>query len=1738
MSSIEEQQAVGATSSASPSATTTTTTAATTTHHRHRRTLSSPSPETTSAGRNLNRGAGGTEYSRMDGTGSKPGSVVEDQGGVDDMALGSSSSGSSEELAGDNKDHSSPSGGRTNSSGGTTLTGTRYRSFDAIQFASFQSLRRELPFRLNSRPLFNCLIYGLFAIQILGFGLHPNAYYSLSPSASASTSEYSESLTEAQACADGWTRKAADVGWWILMGVNYVRGGIDFVPILFWVAVGITLAYNFAFLFGLFQISRGQYESSFWLLFPFLKFSSVISPCIFPLLFRVCLSAVNRDSAWQSASSNVISAVGIICFILLLLDSLHISNLMYEFRKSWGMLSCTTGFHKSLIYCAAALSTLTECLLLPKGGTSAVAHFCIIGCFWVVCLAEHLYLQAYFNTTINKVEAGFLSCLVFSCFTAVAVTGAQAINFPACGTCLIILAITFIGLFLSFWAGILFIWIRNFRILKYLPNALHRGTKAVPFSSVVMYDIAAKIVSASATPETLKQAEKIYKRGRKAYPNSAYLCLNFASFLIDVKKDSHAMAVQIRHAKDMKPWEIQLYASYCLSKSVNGKSSDGDEKEMNLAIARQNHSAAKKKIVEFWTTLLRNNKSGQRSKQLMLLTSSLDFHEKTANQLFQKLVAKFSRDPEVLRYYALFLMDICDDREQADQLYALADEFDSTPAGSKNNKDVRFFLQTQAAAEQRMVQNQAKQEIPPHTADSNQTSLKDQLQPPQIPASSSVHSRISQLVTNSSDLQPSTSSNVVSNLAVSPSHSSISESPFLPSTSPGVVSASSVHSAGQMNSDNRTKLLQFKSEIDGMRSQTTLFLRIALASTIILLLVCTFAIVIIHKKSIATIYQHYENIADAGDVFYTLMSVLSVVRGWQYQISNGLNMTPSFAHEKLLNASQKWTSLYDIETDIDLFQLNTTDFFPDGPCNTNYCNNGEWANSSQTLNDAVTQTVYNLRTLLSIDMSKVGNCESSELRFLLDNFVQNISPMQDGLLDDMLLTPVRVADRSLVIICSVFCITSVLCITIFLLLFSFNIRKLGKERESTLDLFYDIPKSTLHNLLMKFSSEEDRLKIEGKRLASGFARVDTLQLMWISFSVAILLVFSVTTVVFVISVTCFSSGESSSVYYLHDALELQHSLGQVAFLNRELVVSDVSTWSRQEVEGFIVREVDEAREFSKLIDAERLDESDYLMFDKECPPVEHLQPCIGMSNLMSNFMDMSLLLTKQSQVNSTNEIYLSSSAAYSVIYEWKESAVQAIFSEPTKFLNQMLSLATFISIINLPIALVAFAYSYSVLGRLSSEISRTLRLLLMLPLNILETVDSIREFFENGCCSAYIKASYEDQQRRTQLILQASKDAVIGTNQKCSITIFNPSAEQLFGYAADEVLGKNIRMFLNDVKADSHAQAVTNWVRAHSGRKSVFSKKKRSSKVQNMDESTASALDTGILNDNEELQMKGKDGASISVLMSTCCCNDSDGFTFVSFIKDIRTLKQQQEELEKQRRRADELLLNILPSAVIEDLKFAEPGKVVAQLHTEVTILFADIQSFTPMASLMDPTSLVILLNDLFSRWDSLCPKYGIEKIKTIGDAFMAASGLPHPCEDHASRMIEFAMAMLRSLAAFNKKHASNPPLSVRIGVNTGSVVAGIIGTNKFQYDLWGDAVNLAARLESVGVPNRIQVGPRTYEILADTFTWESRGLINIKGKGDVPCYLLEESVGASTTASTASIKSQDLTKARDQVLF
>jgi guanylate cyclase len=238
-------------------------------------------------------------------------------------------------------------------------------------------------------------------------------------------------------------------------------------------------------------------------------------------------------------------------------------------------------------------------------------------------------------------------------------------------------------------------------------------------------------------------------------------------------------------------------------------------------------------------------------------------------------------------------------------------------------------------------------------------------------------------------------------------------------------------------------------------------------------------------------------------------------------------------------------------------------------------------------------------------------------------------------------------------------------------------------------------------------------------------------------------------------------------------------------------------------------------------------------------------------------------------------------------------------------------------------------------------------------------------------------------------------------------------------------------------------------------------------------------------------------------------------FTLVYFISQ-KEMAYRLLHVEEQK--SERLLLNVLPREIAAILK--NEDRLIAQQFSQASILFADLVNFTPLTEQLSPKEIVTLLNDIFTQFDLLVEKYDLEKIRTIGDNYMVAAGVPRPRPDHAIAITKMAMEMSTFIQRMKKE---GQPVDFRIGINSGPLVGGVIGKKKFVYDVWGDSVNVASRMESHGVPGKIQVSASTYELIKGEFHCVPRGSITVKGKGEMQTWFVEAATSRESTLRASS---------------
>jgi len=353
----------------------------------------------------------------------------------------------------------------------------------------------------------------------------------------------------------------------------------------------------------------------------------------------------------------------------------------------------------------------------------------------------------------------------------------------------------------------------------------------------------------------------------------------------------------------------------------------------------------------------------------------------------------------------------------------------------------------------------------------------------------------------------------------------------------------------------------------------------------------------------------------------------------------------------------------------------------------------------------------------------------------------------------------------------------------------------------------------------------------------------------------------------------------------------------------------------------------------------------------------------------------------------------------------------------------------------------------------------------------------IHDLTEEKAAEAEILA----KKRLAEKIIDAAFDSLFVISERGIIEMVNRASTTVFGWSQEEFIGQNISMIMPTVHAENHDDYLKRYLKT--GFKKMMGKER-------------------------EVEARRKDGSTFSCILGMSEVDNGGTKQFVGFIRDV-TLQKSLLLAQAEREASDSLLFNILPEHIARRLK-QDPSHI-ADLYNNTTILFADIVGFTDRTSVMSPHDVVMMLNDIFSRFDYLVDVYDLNKVKTIGDCYMVTSIPTDELEnDGCSRVCRFALDMFKAVRAFNNTGPRHGQINFRIGIATGQVVAGVVGTKRFLFDMWGDAVNVAARMEQSGLAGQIQVTKEVVESAGPDFNFERRGTLTIKGKGPMEVFILK----------------------------
>ncbi|EFC36483.1 predicted protein [Naegleria gruberi] len=508
--------------------------------------------------------------------------------------------------------------------------------------------------------------------------------------------------------------------------------------------------------------------------------------------------------------------------------------------------------------------------------------------------------------------------------------------------------------------------------------------------------------------------------------------------------------------------------------------------------------------------------------------------------------------------------------------------------------------------------------------------------------------------------------------------------------------------------------------------------------------------------------------------------------------------------------------------------------------------------------------------------------------------------------------------------------------------------------------------------------------------------------------------------------------------------------------------------------------------------------------------------CYGLEKLIHSFQDLAAEINEDLKARFYTKSY-ETDQYFTYLYYPALVAVQLIYDFTSTYVQNTKQSEDYLAIISTilgSLAVLVFGWlSYLAMMDLFREIQSLRIMLNYIPKDVVDMIPDMIDYILNYRVPSSAQKLKKLIKRRnavmsglevddenmdmTRSILNSGVDGSIICNPKGEVVMFNPSSEDMFGYKKEEILGIRLETLFTELNVEKITVLID------------------SMKVCNEE--------TGVSADSFEVTGLRKNKTTFPAFVSISISQYLGKPILSCFVKDVTQLKKHSLLLGEEKKKSEELLLNILPLPVANRLKQGET--YIAEKFPDVTIFFSDMVGFTKMSSGMEADQLVMMLNTIVNEFDKLTEKYLIDKIKTIGDAYFAVSGThSSKSSDHPERMLKFAISVYSFLRDFNIKFGKE--VNLRIGMHTGPCVGGVIGTKKFAYDLWGDTINTASRMESTGVPGRIQISRATYERVFDLgYEFEERESIYVKGKGEMKTYLLKDKHHANPLPTVQEIQ-------------
>ncbi|KAH3765335.1 family 3 adenylate cyclase [Pelomyxa schiedti] len=1027
----------------------------------------------------------------------------------------------------------------------------------------------------------------------------------------------------------------------------------------------------------------------------------------------------------------------------------------------------------------------------------------------------------------------------------------------------------------------------------------------------------------------------------------------------------------------------------------------------------------------------------------LLLTDSVEELQNTLSKfdqachrtitIFERLQAKYPKATTVLRHYGHFLEQIRNDYEVASSMYARADFIEEMQGKSHHNKGTkqppRFKKKNSVAPIDFDLEDTQNYEV---------TAKKKEMLDPGYEGH---HRKTTVAFTTSLN-------SAMHSQAQLPELSVRHEEPrtLEQSKADEMLEGEAANLNSGVNSKQwqvyKEKILKLRSSVYWQLMISTIIIVAVVIFNVTLAFICVRRGLKIQRQSYYLMFEVIENSYIPAGTFNTEDMI--------NHLRHGQNMSFTTAGERLRTVASTLDGLVNtLYSDASSNAMVPFSIWTEQKHNVSFWNEYTFSRTFMlvSLREMLSDFKRNLLSTSQISPNSIDDSSFvvlPDVRYILDNGKLVIREALDNLVQAYHDISSHESKKSITILAVLLPITTLIVLLSGFLLFGRAMVLLRKEREALIHMFLSIPR---HAVL------EIYYQCGGSQASICRLRITTLQLTQYSWFVK----FRGSKR---IALGAFDKPLAFTQLRLLESTPLRRcTVLTIALLNRDTLcygsIQDIRSLLQENVNLFEDAQ-SEANKISGSLSLDlQSDDMEILLEHKECNLTD-AGYCSGLNDLIYKFLSSVNLL----QV--TDEAFISQqNKDYRVVHNLAEPLFSWLAQFDEKLVDYWVQVLAREGLVVAIIFGLFWPTTVMVLPLLFSSKKKKSQA------NVIDEASELKQFIENGKIVNYrqrIAKMLAQSQQKTKQILEAAADAIVVFNTGTMlIEIFNTSAQKMFGYTADEVVGSPVNILLDEAINQA---------------------------AEKSRESTA----------------VHKDGSKFPILLSKSN-SSSEGFSAL-FIRDVREIRTYRNLIE----RNEALLLKMLPKNIALRLKDCLSSQqsygeaLIADSHESVSILFADIVKFSQWSTSIDAQQLVSLLNKLVCAWDALAVRCGVEKIKTIGDCYMAACGCPDPNEYHAVTIVSFAERMIRTLKLFNEQNGTD--LQIRIGVNSGPVVAGVIGLSKVVYDIWGPCVNLASRMESFGFPNTIQVTENTYKLLGDKFPFEARGEIEVKGGFKVTAYL------------------------------